>query len=507
MTKRNLFITLTLLVILLGGGYYMIQKNQTPQVPPTIINPGFESQNPLEGWETAGVVEAEGYESEKRLTHQGGTSVESIQKLTDIANGWYTLKVWVKSTGKQKEAYIALKGCGEDAKASVPVLREKWLQVVVSAKVTKHQCTISLYSDAEEGEWVSFDNVEVAPGRAALTVMGADISSLKKSEELGGVYAYEDGTQADALKILHDHGMNYARIRVWVDSPDGYHGKKQLLEVAKRLKKNKIKLLVDFHYADSWADPGKQPKPAAWENLDFEGLKKALYDHTYDVCISLKKQGTPPDMVQVGNEITNGMVWPDGKNDQNFDNLAALLKEGYRAVKDCSPDTLVMLHVDRGGDNEMYRWWFDNIIERDVPFDLIGASYYPYWHGTFADLQSNLNDIALRYDKDIIVVETSYAFTRDDKDNFENIITVQEKPGYPFSPENQAKMLADIMTIVRAVPNGHGLGVMWWDATWTAVPGNGWDPFHPTAGNNWENQALFDYNNRALPAMNLFKQP
>jgi len=507
MTKRNLFIAFTVIVIL-ASGIFMIQQNQTPPLPPVIVNPGFES-NPLAGWETAGVVESGGYESEKRLTHPGGNiPVESIQKLSDLSNGWYTLKVWVSSSGKQKEAHIALKDCGEDGQAAVPIVRsDTWLQIVVSAKVTKHQCTISLYSDTAEGEWVSFDNVEVVPGRAELTVMGADISSLKKSEDLGGVYAYEDGTQADALKILHDHGMNYARIRVWLDSPDGYHGKAQLLEMAKRLKQNKIKLLVDFHYADSWADPGKQPKPAAWENLDFEGLKKALYDHTFDICNSLKEQGTPPDMVQIGNEITNGTLWPDGKNDVSFDNLAALLKEGYRATKDCSPSTPVMLHVDNGGNNEMYRWWFDNIIEQGVPFDLIGASYYPYWHGTLADLQNNLNDIALRYNKDIIVVETAYAFTYDDNDSYKNIITVQERPGYRFTPEGQARMLADIMTITRAIPNGHGLGIMWWDATWTAVPGNGWDPYHPSFGNNWENQALFDYNNRALPAMDLFNTP
>jgi arabinogalactan endo-1,4-beta-galactosidase len=142
----------------------------------------------------------------------------------------------------------------------------------------------------------------------ALVVRGADISSLKKSEDLGGVYAYEDGTPADALQILRDHGINYARLRVWVDSPDGYHGKSQLLSMAKRLKNYNIKLLVDFHYADIWADPGKQPKPAAWSDLDFEGLKQALYDHTFDICTGLKQQGTPPDMVQVGNEITNGML-------------------------------------------------------------------------------------------------------------------------------------------------------------------------------------------------------
>ena len=342
---------------------------------------------------------------------------------------------------------------------------------------------------------------------SSLHILGADISSLKKSEDFGGVYAYEDGTEANALKILKDHGLNWARIRVWVNSPDGYHGKTQLLEMAKRLKEHEIKLLVDFHYSDSWADPGKQLKPASWEGLDFEVLKKALYDHTFDVCNGLKKQGTPPDMVQIGNEVTNGMLWPDGKNDKNFDNLAALLKEGYRATKDCSPSTLVMLHVDNGGNNEMYRWWFDNIIEQGVPFDLIGASYYPYWHGTLADLQNNLNDVAIRYGKNILLVETSYAFTADDNDNYENIIRTEEQPGYPFTPEGQAKMLADVMEVIRTIPNGRGLGVMWWDATWTAVPGNGWDPFHPTSGNNWENQALFDYDNRALPAMSLFNQP
>jgi arabinogalactan endo-1,4-beta-galactosidase len=337
--------------------------------------------------------------------------------------------------------------------------------------------------------------------------MGADISSLKKSEDKGGIYFDEKGVQGDALKILHDHGMNFARIRVWVNSPDGYHGKAQLLEMSKRLKANHIKLLVDFHYSDSWADPGKQLKPKTWENLNFEGLKKALYDYTFDICNSLKEQGTPPDMVQIGNEITNGMLWPDGKNDNSFDNLASLLKEGYQATKDCSLSTLVMLHLDNGGNNEIYRWWFDNIISQGVPFDLIGVSYYPYWHGTLVDLQNNLDDIAQRYNKDIIVVETAYAFTSDDKDNYENIIRFQECPGYPFTPEGQAKILADIMAIVRAVPNGHGLGIMWWDATWTAVPGNGWDPSVPSSGNNWENQALFDFQSYPLLAMSLFNTP
>ncbi|PWH15526.1 MAG: arabinogalactan endo-1,4-beta-galactosidase [Anaerolineae bacterium] len=340
-----------------------------------------------------------------------------------------------------------------------------------------------------------------------LPVRGADISSLKKSEDQGGVYYDEHGVPSDALAILQAHGLNYARLRVWVDSPDGYHGKAQLLEMAKRLKAREISLLVDFHYSDTWADPGKQPKPKAWQTLDFAGLQQAVYDHTRDICQALQAQGTPPAMVQVGNEITNGMVWPEGKNEQDFGNLAALLKAGIRAVRQYAPRAQVMLHLDNGGNNTLYRWWFDNILAQGVAFDLIGASYYPYWHGSPADLQNNLNDIALRYNKDIVVVETAYPFTLQDNDNYENVITTQEQPGYPFTPEGQAKMLADILSVVCDVPNGHGLGVMWWDATWIAVSGNGWDPADPTSGNNWENQALFDYNGRPLPALRVLGNP
>lgn len=339
-----------------------------------------------------------------------------------------------------------------------------------------------------------------------LSILGADISSLKKSEDFGGVYYDENGTQTDALKILKTHGMNYARIRVWVNSADGYHGKSQLLEMAKRLKEYDIKLLVDFHYSDTWADPAKQFKPAAWINFNFEELKQAVYEYTLDVCNSLKEQGTLPDMVQIGNEITNGMLWDDGRNDKSFDNLAELLKAGERAVRDCSGDILVMLHLDNGGNNAMYRNWFDNIIERQVPFDLIGVSYYPYWHGTLTDFQNNLMDIAFRYDKDILVVETAYPFTSEDQDNFPNVTQDQVVSGYDFTPEGQYKMLAAILDIIRAVPNKRGIGYMWWDATWIAVKGNGWDPADAESGNGWENQTLFDFDHRPLPAMKLFKQ-
>jgi len=486
--------------------------------PVALVNPGFEEKDAsgaLVGWSSTGpenaiLIEDRGYSGSFRLTHKASEAytVETSQSISGLANDWYTLRAWVRSSG-QNEVYIALK-CGSDEKrVYVPPTTPgyRWIQLVVSNQVTDGQCTISFHSFGLPDSWASFDDIELVPGHVALSILGADISSLKKSEDLGGIYKYSDGTEADALQILRDQGLNYARLRVFVDPADGYNGKKEILEMALRMKSMGIKLLVDFHYSDNWADPGKQNKPAAWKEYDFEQLKQAVYDHTFDVCTALVAQGTPPDMVQVGNEINAGMLWPDGDYN-HFDNMADLLKAGSQAVKDCSSSTLVMLHIAEGGDNDLARWWFDNITRRDVPFDVIGISYYPYWHGSLAELQYNLNDISTRYDKDVIVVETAYAFTYQENDSLANIANHGMMiPGYLYTPDGQRAMLRDIMSVVRAVANGRGLGVFYWDATWTAVKGNGWESTDPKSGNAWENQALFDYNDQALPALEEYLNP
>ena len=487
--------------------------------PVSLVNPGFEIQNPSgtpSGWDHTGErdaisIEDRGHSGDYRLTHQSSEAyqVGTWQTISGLENGWYTLRAWARSSGGQKAVYVALKCGGNERRVYVPSTTPgyRWIQLAVSNEVMDGECTISLNSDGSPNTWASFDDVDLVSGRSALAILGADISSLKKSEDLGGIYRYADGTEGDALEILKGHGLNYARLRVWVDPADGYHGKEEILVMASRLKSQGIQLLVDFHYSDNWADPGKQIKPAAWEEYDFEQLKEAVYEHTFDICISLVDQGTPPDMVQVGNEINAGMLWPDGDY-EHMDNLAALLNEGYRAVKDCSPSTSVMLHIAEGGDNDLARWWFGNIVRREVPFDVIGISYYPYWHGSLAELQYNLNDISERYNKDIIVVETAYAFTDQENDFLPNIAdSSMAIPGYPYTPEDQRAMLRDVMAVVRAVPNGRGLGVFYWDATWTAVTGNGWESTDPSSGNAWENQALFDYDERVLPALEEFMNP
>ena len=186
--------------------------------------------------------------------------------------------------------------------------------------------------------------------------------------------------------------------------------------------------------------------------------------------------------------------------------------QGFRVTADMvaqriTPRTKVMLHLANGGDNGTFRWWFDNIVAQGVQFDVIGASYYPYWHGTFEAFQANLNDLAVRYGKPMILAETAYPFTPEDKDGWENIILSAEPyPGYPATPDGQTAFLRKITEIRRAVPDRLGLGVFYWEATWTGVPGNGWDPADPASGNGWENQALFDFTNRPLPALREFGQ-
>ncbi|MEV4074056.1 arabinogalactan endo-1,4-beta-galactosidase [Nonomuraea fuscirosea] len=340
---------------------------------------------------------------------------------------------------------------------------------------------------------------QTGPGR--LPIRGADVSSLAKSEAYGGVYRDARGRRGDALAILAKAGLNYMRLKIWVNPADGYNTKARVLAMARRIKANDMRLLVDFHYSDTWADPGKQFKPAAWEALPFDELRQALSDHTFDVLDALRRQGTTADMVQIGNEINGGLLWPDGSN-ADWPKTAALLNAGYDAVKRVSRKTQVVLHLADGGDNGLYRWWFDNARAHGIRHDVIGMSYYAFWHGTPESFQANIDDVAVRYGKPVVVVETAYPFTTGDDDGWPNIITAAEPyPGYPATPQGQAAMLAKVADIVRAVPNGLGLGLFIWEATWTGVQGNGWDPADPASGNGWENQALFGYDDRALPAM------
>lgn len=496
--------------------------------PITVVNPGFEADganvaSPY-GWTSVGNSDADflewgGQSSENsyRLSHWGGSdySVATTQTVAGLNKGWYTLRAWGRRSTGQTEAYLTL-NCGKGAeRVDLPAAWSgQWVQVAVSAEVKSRngQCTIGLHTDGAAGEWTNFDEVTLQTGKINVPVRGADVSSLKKSEDMGGEY-FEPGKEKptkDALKILNDDGATHVRLRVWVNPADGYHDLWELQEMAKRAKKRGLKVLVDLHYSDSWADPGQQTVPTRWAGFTPSQMEAAIFMHTLAACAAVRDSGTYPDMVQIGNELNSGMLWPHGHtwNPANWENLGRFLKAGYTAVKLCSPKTKVVLHLAEGGNNGAFQWWFDNIIAQGVKFDVIAASYYGYWHGSMGDLQYNLNDLAARYNKDVLVAETAYPFTLGWADNQSNVIGLQEQlvAGYPATPEGQAANLRDVLSIVRAVPNGRGLGVFYWDATWTAVPGNGWDPTDSASGNNWENQALFDFDGVATPALKEFSK-
>ena len=293
---------------------------------------------------------------------------------------------------------------------------------------------------------------EAAKTRGTDKIVGADISFLPELENRGIKFS-DKGITKDPLLILKDHGFNYVRLRLFNDpaNDSGYSPKKRFCDLehtkqmAKRIKAAGLKFLLDFHYSDTWADPGKQFKPAAWQGLSFTQLKKALYDYTRNAMQQLKDQGTLPDMVQVGNEINHGMVWPDG-NIAQPDALAQLIKAGVAGVKAVGPEVVIMLHVALGGQNNESVFFINNMLARGVHFDVIGESYYPKWHGTPDDLRDNLTDLASRFGKDVVVVEYSQLKDEVNKAAFD-------------------------------VPNGKGKGTFIWE------PLNTWESIFDKQGN------------------------
>jgi arabinogalactan endo-1,4-beta-galactosidase len=506
-----------LLLPLLAGLALTALPAQTASAAGTLTNGGFESDGAgaaaPAGWSEYGTTgasytEAGGHGGGYRLSHYSSAAykVETYQYLSPLANGNYTLTAWVRSSGGQKSAYLSLKNCGSsEQRTDLPVSTGEWVRIVTSVAVTNRQCTVSITSDAYAGNWINVDDLTLTPGATGLAIKGADISSLAKSEAFGGVYRTASGSTGDAVAILRNAGMNYARLKVWVNPADGYNDKTRVLATAKRIKAAGMKLLVDFHYSDTWADPGKQTKPAAWSGHSYSRLKTDVHQHTFDVLNALKAQGTTADMVQVGNEINGGMLWSEGST-ANWSQLAGLINSGYSAVKAVDAGTQVALHLADAGDDGTVRWWFDNARTYGIDYDVIGLSYYGYWHGSPAAAQATLDDTASRYGKPVFIAETSYPFRLDSEDTLTDQIdtTGELVTGYPATGAGQLAWMNTVANLVEAVPNGRGLGVFYWEATWTAVTGNGWDPADASSGNGWENQALFGYDDRALPAMAWF---
>lgn len=357
-------------------------------------------------------------------------------------------------------------------------------------------------------------------------IKGMDLSTLLEVEKCGGKF-YDKGKEGDALEILKSYGANAVRLRLWNDpyAQDGTPygaGTNDLavtIALAKRALAAGMDFLLDIHYSDFWTDPGKQFIPKAWKDYSVEELEQAMYDYTKEVMEKLKEEQAFPTMVQVGNELSNGMLWPYGQVPE-YENLAKFVSAGIRGVRAVDKEIPIMIHLDNGGNNELYRRWFDEYIKWGEDFQVIGLSYYPFWHGSLQMLEDNMRDIAQRYGKDLIVAEVSMGYTMEDYASYEKLETEErkgyatrpalvEKIEYPMTKQGQCDFMEDFMNRVKNIPEGRGKGFYYWEPAWIPVPGSGWAT--PASleyikdkgpcGNEWANQALFDYEGNALPAL------
>lgn len=348
-----------------------------------------------------------------------------------------------------------------------------------------------------------------SPATAARTLhRGADISFTLQMEAIGTRYR-DGGRIAPLERILADRGADLIRLRAWVDPPAGYSTLESALTLGARAHAEGCALLLDLHYSDFWADQYSQSVPGAWAGEDLDHLVDTVRAYTRDAVAAFARQGTPLSMLQIGNEITGGMLWPLGKvyerRHEHWDGLVRLLGAGLAGAHDGADGPLeTMIHIDRGGDLGGARYFYDAITTRGVEFDLIGLSYYPFWHGSMASLSQNVADLAARYEKDVVIVETSYPWTLECADQSELYAArPDEMPDldrFPVSPEGQAAYYEGLRSALEAIPDGRGRGFVVWEPGW--LPGVGWDHGE---GNPYANLTLFDWTGAALPAVDAFR--
>ncbi len=328
--------------------------------------------------------------------------------------------------------------------------------------------------------WLTKLFISTAHAQTIPFAKGADVSWLPQMEATGYQFKNTNGQSEDCLEIIKGLGMNSIRLRVFVnpdnDKASGHCGKEETVQMAIRAKAIGFRVMIDFHYSDSWADPSKQNKPKAWANHSFSELLNDVYEHTFDVINALKKANVTPDWVQIGNEIPSGFLWPDGSTN-NWHQLGQLLNKGYDAVKSVDTSIKVIVHIDEGHNFNKSSYFFEHTTQEHVKFDIIGLSYYPFWvkkdyTETIDDLSKNMNQLAKKYNKEIMIVEVG---------------------GEVSKIENTYKLLEATIKAARNIPNNKGMGVFYWE---------------PEGEESWSQYSLNAWlkNGQPSPALNAFKK-
>lgn len=345
---------------------------------------------------------------------------------------------------------------------------------------------------------------EVKETLPTIPYRAVDLSFLPEIETYAIPFS-QNGTVSPALDIFKEYGVNLVRLRLWHSPASGHSDLDEVLTFAKRLKNNGLEWWLDIHYSDTWADPSQQNIPTAWQSLDNEGLKDSVFNYTKNVLTIFQNENCTPLIVQVGNEINHGMLWQHGQtfvdNANNWDQFVGLLNEGIRGVRTVDANIQIMLH-HAGTEDAMY--FYEQIQEYNIDYDLMGISYYGWWHPQdLTQLQTDLNTLAATFNKKIFIAETAYPFTLDWADWTHNSVGLEEHliSGYPASPEGQRDYLLHIREIVHNIPDEMGYGFCYWAPDWVAYKGEA-----ASDASNGENLALFGFDFDALPALEAFEE-
>ncbi len=316
---------------------------------------------------------------------------------------------------------------------------------------------------------------------------GADLSFLKQIEDENGLVFSDNGEAKPGLEIFRDNGYNWIRLRLWHSPDRSTNDLEYTIELAQEAKELGFKILLCPHYSDSWADPHQQWPPAAWEGMSQEEMVTALYEYNRDVITRMREAGVLPDMVQIGNEIGNGMLWPNGRFPENKDQLAELIYAGVNGVdagRGNHKRPEIMIHIDDGGNIQSTKAFFDNIEKHEIPYDVMGFSFYPWSHGTLLNLRQNLTFAANEYEKDVILVETGFYWRQS------NYFSEAEPP-FPETPEGQKEFLQRANHVVLSLPDNRGKGIMWWE---------------PATMGGLRDRGYFDDDGNALPVLDAFHE-
>jgi len=369
--------------------------------------------------------------------------------------------------------------------------------------------------------FLCFQSCKVAAQKTAATkqyqlnefCMGADLSYLNQLEDNGAMFR-DSGKTKDAITIFRNHGANLVRIRLWhtptwqlaVTGGKLYSNLEDVEKLMRRAKAAGLAVNLDLHYSDDWADPQKQETPAAWQNLSFAALKDSVYQYTLSVLQYFAARNLVPEMIQVGNETNNGMLFPQGKlQNGNATDFGALLNSGIKAVRDfsltASVKPQIIVHVAQLQDAG---WWTKAITAAGVTdYDILGVSHYSKWSqvNTMQAVTDTIRMLVNGYHKKVMVVETAYPWTGDNADTYNNLFSPTDVvAAYPLSPDNQLRYMKDL---VQSIINGGGSGIMYWEPEWiSSKMKDRWG-----AGSSWENMALFDFQGNTLPAMDYMNFP